>query len=97
MLEKIDVINGIIYLYDDKFQLIKSIDINTLEGLDLSYLNGSKLFTFNLNQPVKRVVKFTELNSLTTTAEFIEFLYEPMTDQQKLDFDNFVLLINSLI
>lgn len=97
IVEKIDVINDIIYIYNDKFQLIKEVDLSTLEGLDLSYLDNAKLFTLNISQPIKRVVKFSELQTLETQAIFVETLYENMTEQQKLDFDNFVLLINTLI
>lgn len=96
-MEKIDIIDNIIYVYNTKNELIKSIDISTLTDLDLSYLNGSKLFTFNLNNPVKRVIKFTEVNDINVEAKYTEFVYDDMTKQQKQDFDNFVLLINSLL
>lgn len=95
-MEKIDIIDNIIYVYNTKNELIKSIDISTLDGLDLSYLSGSKLFTFNLNNPIKRVIKFTEVNDINIEAKYTEFVYDDMTKQQKQDFDNFVLLINSL-
>ena len=96
-MEKIDIIDNIIYVYNTKNELIKSIDISTLDGLDLSYLNGSKLFTFNLNNPVKRVIKFTEVNDINVEAKYIEFVYDNMTEQQKQDFDNFVQLISSML
>ena len=97
MVEKIDVINEVIYVYDENMELIKSIEFSTLEGLDLTYLDGCVLLTINISQPVKRVVKFTELQDLGVDAVFVETHYENMTEQQALDFDNFVLLINSLI
>jgi len=97
MVEKIDVINGVIYTYDENMEQIKSISLDTLEGLDLSYLDNCKLLTINISQPVKRVVKFSELQGLETDAVFVETLYENMTEQQALDFNNFVALINSLL
>jgi hypothetical protein len=50
--------------------------------------------TFNLTNPIKRVIKFQELNGIDTTAEFQEFIYSEMNEQQKIDFDNFIKLIN---
>lgn len=97
MMEKIDVIGKDILIYDENFKLINSLNLDTLDSLDLTYLDGCKMLTFNLTQPIKRVIKFFELNSLNTTAEFGEFIYSEMTIQQKTDFDNFILLIESLI
>lgn len=94
MIEKIDVINNVVYVYDGTYTLIKIINLDTLDGLDLTYLDGCKMLTFNLTQPIKRVIKFFELNALETTAEFQEFIYSEMTEQQKIDFDNFIKLIN---
>ena len=48
-------------------------------------------------QPLKRVVKFTELQDLGVDSVFVETHYENMTEQQALDFDNFVALINTLL
>jgi len=96
-MEKIDVINNVVYAYSINGELLNNIDLDTLDGLDLTYLDGCKMLTINLTQPIKRVIKFFELNALETTAEFQEFIYSEMTEQQKTDFDNFVLLINSLI
>jgi hypothetical protein len=97
MMEKIDVIGKDILIYDENFKLINSLNLDTLDGLDLTYLDGCKMLTFNLTQPIKRVIKFFELNALEATAEFGEFIYSEMTEQQKTDFDNFILLIESLI
>lgn len=94
MIEKIDVIGNDILIYDENFKLIDSKNLNTLQGLDLTYLDGCKMLTFNLTQPIKRVVKFYELNELNSNAEFQEFIYSEMTEQQKTDFDNFIKLIN---
>lgn len=97
MIEKIDVIDGVIYIYDENMEMLTSINLDTLSNLDLTYLDNCKLFTLNISQPVKRVVKFSELQGIDSSAVFVETLYENMTEQQLLDFDNFVALINSLI
>ena len=97
MMEKIDIINGVIYVYDENMELIKSIELNVLSNLDLTFLDGSKLFTLNISNPVKRVIKFYELEGIDTKAIFDETLYENMTEQQVIDFDNFIMNINNLI
>ena len=84
-----------IYLKPYDFKLINSLNLDTLDSLDLTYLDGCKMLTFNLTQPIKRVIKFFELNTLEKTDEFQEFIYSEMTEQQKIDFDNFVLLIEN--
>lgn len=97
MMEKIDIINGVIYVYDENMELIKSIELNVLSNLDLTFLDGSKLFTLNISNPVKRVIKFYELEGVDTKAIFEETLYENMTEKQVIDFDNFIMIINNLI
>lgn len=96
MLEKIDIIEQDVYCYDDKFNLIKTLKIDQFKNIDFSYLNGSKLFTVNINRPIKRVIKFSEINSLESNAEFVEFPYSDMTIEQKVNFDNFVEQVNNL-
>jgi hypothetical protein len=43
-----------------------------------------------VNIPIKRVVKFTEINGLNTQADFVEYPYADMTPQEQSDFDSFV-------
>jgi hypothetical protein len=89
-MEKIDVIGQNVYCYDLETTLIKSLNLNEFIGVDFSYLDGSKLFTININQPIKRVVKFTELNDIDFSAEFTEYLYDDMTLEQQEQFNSFV-------
>ena len=96
MVEKIDVINGVVYVYNTEMELINSINVDTLSSLDLTYLYGCKFFSLNISQPIKRTIKFSELQGIDTNAIYIETLYENMTEQEKGDFDNLVDLINSL-
>lgn len=90
MMEKIDVIEQNVYCYDLLGNLIKSLTLNQFVNIDFSYLDGSKLFTLNITQPIKRVVKFTELNDINVLAEFTEYPYVDMTSAQQSDFDSFV-------
>lgn len=95
-MEKIDVIGQSVYCYTEECNLIKSLTLDQFQGLDLSYLNGSKLFTLNLTQPIKRVVKFTQLNDVNANAEFTEFPYSEMTVEQQQEFDSVFEQANSL-
>lgn len=91
-MEKIDIINGVIYIYDTEFKLVKEMN---LDGFNFNFLGGEyKLLTINLTQPLKRMIKFTELNDLNTTAEFTEFLYDEMSESDKQDLDSFISMLN---
>ena len=96
MIEKLDIINDLVYCYNDQFELVKTLEINQFQGIDFSYVNGSKLFTLNVSKPIKRAIYFKELNDLNTTAEFVEYPYQDMTAEQQADFDNFVQQANDL-
>ena len=94
-MEKIDIINGVVYVYDNEFKLEKSVELSSLGQFTFRFLNGDyKLVSINLTQPIKRVVKFSELNGLETTAAFEEFIYDEMSDEEKSEFDNFITLLN---
>jgi hypothetical protein len=95
-MEKIDVIRDKVFCYDENCDLIKSLNLADFQNIDFSYLEGSKLFSFNLIEPAKRIVKFTEVNGLDSTAEFEVYLYEDMNDQQKADFNSFVTQAETL-
>lgn len=95
-MEKIDVIGQDVFCYTNRCELIKSLTLDQFVGVDFSYLDGSKLFTLNITQPIKRVVKFTEINSIGITAEFTEYPYADMDDKQQADFDSFVLQAETL-
>jgi len=90
MIEKIDVIEQAVYCYDDQYELIKTLSLSDFTGIDFDYLKDSKLFTLNVTQPIKRAIKFTELNVLDTQADFTEYPYSDMTPEQQAEFDSFV-------
>jgi hypothetical protein len=96
ILEKIDIIDTLVYCYDEQFKLIKTLELSQFQNLDFSYLDGSKLFTLNITQPIKRVVKFKEINGLDTHADFTEFPYEDMDDKQRMDFNSFIEQVENL-
>ena len=66
MIEKIDVIENAVYCYNEKYDFVKTLDLSQFSGIDFKYLEGSKLFTLNVSKPIKRAVKFTEINSFDT-------------------------------
>lgn len=90
MIEKLDIIDTAVYCYDEQYALIKTLDLSQFQDVDFTYLEGSKLFTLNVTQPIKRVVKFTEINGIDTQAEFVEYPYVDMTTEQQANFDSFV-------
>ena len=96
MIEKIDIIDTQVYCYNDQCELDKTLELSQFKGVDFAYLDGAKLFTFNISNPIKRVIKFTETNGLGVNAEFIEYPYSDMTEAQKIEFDSFVEQANNL-
>jgi hypothetical protein len=89
-MEKIDITNERVSCYDANCELIKTLNLSDFQNIDFGYLEGAKLFSLNLTQPIKRVVKFSEINGLDSSAEFEVYIYENMDDKQKADFDSFV-------
>jgi len=87
MIEKIDIIEEVVYCYNENYNLVKTLALSDFTGVGFSYLDGSKLFTLNVTQPIKRAIKFTELNGLDTQAEFTEYLYDDMSIEQQTEFD----------
>lgn len=90
MIEKIDIVGESVCLYDEQMEYVKEILLSDFQNVDFSYLEGAKIFTINITNPIKRVVKFSEINGLNSNAEFVEYPYSEMTDEQKADFDSFV-------
>lgn len=89
-MEKIDIINERVFCFDENNELLKTLNLSDFQSVDFGYLEGAKLFSLNLTQPIKRVVKFSEINSLNTSAEFVEYPYSEMSEDQKTNFDSFV-------
>jgi hypothetical protein len=89
-MEKLDIIETTVYCYNEQFELVKILDLSQFQNVDFDYLKDSKLFSFNVNIPIKRVVKFTEINDLNTQADFVEYPYADMTPKEQSDFDSFV-------
>jgi hypothetical protein len=96
ILEKLDVIGNVVYCYNEQFELVKTLALSEFTDVDFAYLDGSKLFTLNVSQPIKRAIKFTELNGLDSQAAFIEYPYADMTPEEQADFDSFVLQAENL-
>ena len=89
-MERIDILNEDVVCFDINSNILKQLKLNQFQDVDFSYLDGAKLFSININQPIKRAVKFSEINGLNTTAQWVEYPYADMTPQQQSDFDSFV-------
>jgi len=90
-MERIDILNENVVCFDENSNIIKELQLSQFQNVDFSYLEGAKLFSININQPIKRAVKFSEINGLNSTAQWVEYPYEDMTPEQQSDFDSFVL------
>jgi hypothetical protein len=89
-MEKIDIINEKVFCYDSNCELVKTLNLSDFKGITLNYLDGAKLLSLNITQPIKRVIKFFEINGLNISAEFVEYPYSEMSEDQKTNFDSFV-------
>jgi hypothetical protein len=89
-MERIDILNEDVVCFDINSNILKQLKLNQFQDVDFSYLDGAKLFSININQPIKRAVKFSEINGLNTTAQWVEYPYTDMTPQQQADFDSFI-------
>ena len=96
MIEKIDIIDQIVYAYNDKFELVNSALLSDFTNQELPYFIDCKLYTINITQPIKRVINFQEINGLNTTAQFTEYPYSDMTDEEKSDLDLFINEVENL-
>lgn len=95
-MERIDILNENVVCFDENSNIIKELQLSQFQNVDFSYLEGAKLFSININQPIKRAVKFSEINGLKTTAQWVEYPYADMTPEQQADFDSFVLQAENL-
>ena len=92
-MEKIDIKNKDILVYDESNKLIKILNLDDIKNYQESYLADCTLFTLNLTIPDKRIVKFNgEDYSITLILK-----YEDMDDKQKFDFDDFVSQVEQLL
>jgi|LakMenEpi03Aug12_release.lakeMendotaPanAssembly.Ray.scaffolds.fasta_scaffold3335900_1 hypothetical protein len=94
-MEKIDIMFGFIHVYDNQNNKIKTLDVNDL-NLDLSSISDVELYTINMNNPIKRALKFQSIN-VVENAYFEEFIYDEMGAGDKEFFDNIVNSVNSLL
>lgn len=90
MVEKIDIVGTSVCCYDEQMNYLKEINLNEFQNVDFGYLDGAKIFSINISNPIKRVVKFSEINNVDTDAVFVEYPYADMTTEQQADFDSFV-------
>ncbi len=87
-MEKIDIIGQEVYCYSEFLEKIKTLELRQFTDIDFSFLDGSELYTFNLTQPIKRSIKFTKIDPMSSLAEFTENLYSEMTEEEQATFDS---------
>jgi hypothetical protein len=95
MIEKIDIIEQNVYVYNDIFELIKTLLLSDFTNINLPHYENSKLYTINITQPIKRVINFKEINDINTTAEFTEYIYNDMTNIEKTELDLFIVEVEN--
>ena len=96
MIEKIDVIGTVVYCYDEQYFLTKTLELSQFQTINLPYFTDYKLYTINISKQIKRVVNFTELNGLNSSAVFIEYPYDDMDNTQKNGVDTFITEVENL-
>jgi hypothetical protein len=95
MIEKIDIIEQVIYKYDDQFQPIGETPLTSdYDAFINEFSDTQDLLTINISQPIKRIMKFYSINMGVPTS-FDEIDYENMTDNQKIIVDDFIELIKN--
>ena len=92
---KIDIIVDTIYCYDEitnervNYPLTSEYDFFMYEFSDTQ-----ELLTVNITDPIARIMKFYTIEN-SIPKSFTELNYSDMTEEQKVIWDSFVLMIKS--
>lgn len=88
MTEKFDIINRVVYRYDADMnqQVSESFNNATFEA---TFMDTQELLTINVSQPIKRIVKFYNIQ-MGIPESIVELDYDSMTAEQKGILDNFI-------
>ncbi len=97
MVEKIDTIGNIIYCYNSDFELLGSLEkTSQYDAFYNEFSDTQELLTTNVSNPIKRVMKFYNINNgLPQTTQEIDYI--DMTSQQQAIVDNYINEIQSNI
>lgn len=88
MTEKLDIIGNVLYRYDSDMEQQESTTFND-DTFETTFMDTQDLLTINISQPIKRIMKFYNIN-MGVPESFEELDYDSMTEQQKTILDNFI-------
>lgn len=88
MTEKFDIIDDLIFRYDSEMEQQESSILNNNDFKN-AFIDNEDLLTINVSQPLKRIVKFYNIQ-MGIPESFDELDYNLMTAEQKTILDNFI-------
>ena len=88
MTEKFDIIDDLIFRYDSEMEQQESTILNDNDFKN-AFIDNEDLLTINVSQPLKRIVKFYNIQ-MGIPESFEELDYNLMTAEQKTILDNFI-------
>ena len=88
MTEKFDIIGNVVYRYDDDMQQQTDVTFNDTT-FESTFMDTQDLLTINVSQPIKRIVKFYNIQ-MGIPESITELDYESMTAEQKSVLDDFI-------
>lgn len=92
MTEKFDIINNVTYRYDSDMEQQGSVAFSDAT-FESTFMDTQELLTINVSQPIKRIVKFYNIE-MGIPESFEELDYDSMTAEQKTALDNFITANN---
>ena len=88
MTEKFDIIGNVLYRYDSDMEQQESTTFND-STFETTFMDTQDLLTINVSQPIKRIMKFYNIN-MGVPESFEELDYNSMTTEQKSVLDDFI-------
>jgi hypothetical protein len=88
MTEKFDIIEDVVYRYDSDMQQQADTTFNDAT-FEAAFMDTQDLLTINVSQPIKRIVKFYNIQ-MGIPESITELDYESMTAEQKSVLDDFI-------
>ena len=88
MTEKFDIIENVVYRYDADMQQQADTTFNDTT-FESTFMDTQDLLTINVSQPIKRIVKFYNIQ-MGIPESITELDYDSMTAEQKVVLDDFI-------
>ena len=88
MTEKFDIIGNVLYRYNSDMEQQESTTFND-STFETTFMDTQDLLTINVSQPIKRIMKFYNIN-MGVPESFEELDYNSMTTEQKSVLDDFI-------